>query len=142
MQDPPLKEFRVVRFHQLPAAIEIRFDPTAHVGKTFGHLAAAFGKTFVDWFGIAMAEAFDDHEEHGSNLTWRGPVDALTCGTPRPIAPSALPRGSCAALARHVTQHSRHAIAPRRRIDGLDLRDVLGGGLQRCVWPNILPHIL
>src|SRR5262249_18591476 len=78
---PFLQQQRVVRLHQLEAAIEVGFDPAIDIFQTLRHAPPRFAQTAIDRAGVAIAEALDDHEQHPFNLTPPvGILEIMGCG--------------------------------------------------------------
>ena len=67
--DPSLEQFRIRCFHDLEAPDTRRIHPARVVGDAFGQHSATQLEPFADGTGIAMFEAFDDHEEHEAECT-------------------------------------------------------------------------
>src|SRR5262249_1443968 len=64
VQQPILQEARVVAFHQLEAAVKVRLDPAPDIFQAVRRHATLFAEAAIDRLRVAVAEPFDDHEEH------------------------------------------------------------------------------
>jgi hypothetical protein len=54
--------------HDLVATRTSRIDPACVVRHAFRQHSGARHKSVVHWIWIAVAEIFDDHEEHGGSI--------------------------------------------------------------------------
>src|ERR1041384_3777974 len=64
VQEPVLQQARVIAFHELEAAVEIRLDPAADVFEAIRHHAALIAKSAIDRLRVPVAKPLDHHEQH------------------------------------------------------------------------------
>src|ERR1041384_7506327 len=71
VEKPVLQQARVIAFHKLEAAVEIRLDPAADVFQAVRHHAALLAEAAIHRLRIPVAKPLHDHEQHqaSSRLT-------------------------------------------------------------------------
>src|SRR5207253_2458872 len=75
--DPFLQQARVVAFHDLEAAVEVRLDPAADIFEPIRRHAPLVAETAIDRLGVAIAKPLDHHELHDQDSSRRNTTQAL-----------------------------------------------------------------
>src|SRR5215203_5196120 len=81
VQNPLLKQPKVVTLHQLETTAEVRLDPAIDVPEAFGYRSAAVSHTLIDRHHVVIAKSFDDHEQHVESSSREFTNDSSICST-------------------------------------------------------------
>src|SRR5262245_45381652 len=79
---PLLEQARILALHELKAAVEVGFDPAAHVAEPFRSAATALAKAPVHRLRVPVLEPLDHHEEHRAPPSATTAAAASTAGCP------------------------------------------------------------
>src|SRR5579863_1262859 len=83
---PGAKQTIVVAFHELKAAVKVRFDPASNVTQAIRQHPAPLAQPPVNRAGIAVVEPLDDHEQHDPYASSRlKAMDALVPPNPNEL---------------------------------------------------------
>lgn len=87
LADPTVQQFRMQRFHDLETTRARRINPACVIGDALRQHAISELESLTNGSTIALFEAFNNHEEHGSKCTPPGSHFKLTpCGVFNPNA--------------------------------------------------------
>ena len=64
LQDPFLEQSKIIAFHQLKAAAEVRLNPAINILQSARNHSAFITDALVDRQHVIVFEPFDDHEQH------------------------------------------------------------------------------